>query len=115
METKENFLLEKSKEFAISVIKLCESINGCYALTNQLIRSGTSVGANIREAQYAHSNADFITKLEIALKECNETEYWLELLFETNKINEEIFNNLKNKAGTIRRVLIKACVTTKQK
>ena len=115
METKDNFLLTKSKEFAINIINLCESINSCYAITNQLIRSGTSIGANIREAQYAHSNADFITKLEIALKECNESEYWLELLFETNKIDEKTFNKFKNMAGSIRRVLIKSCVTTKQK
>lgn len=115
METKDNFLLEKSKEFAIDIINLCESISSCYAITNQLMRSGTSIGANIREAQYAHSKPDFITKLEIALKECNETEYWIELLYETNKISKEIFDKFKTDAGTLRRVLIKSCVTTKQK
>ena len=84
-------------------------------MSKQLLRCGTSIGANIREAQYAHSNPDFITKLEIALKECNETDYWLELLYETKKINEDTFKKFINNAGTIRRVLIKACVTTKQK
>lgn len=76
-------LLDKSKAFALSVIKVCNEIKNSKresVLTNQLIRSGTSVGANIREAFYAHGKADFIAKLQIALKECSESEYWLELL-----------------------------------
>lgn len=79
-------LIVKSKTFAIEVIKVCNIIKKNKResiLTNQLIRSGTSVGANIREAFYGHSRADFIAKLQIALKECSESEYWLELLIES--------------------------------
>ncbi len=79
-------LLEKSKFFALAIIKVCNIIKRTKkesVLTNQLIRSGTSIGANIREAFYAHSKADFIAKLQIALKECSESEYWLELLIES--------------------------------
>jgi four helix bundle protein len=78
-------LLDKSKELALEVIRLCNGVKTNKkesVLTNQLVRSGTSVGANIREAFYAHSKADFITRLHIALKECAESEYWLELLLE---------------------------------
>ena len=82
---KESPLMIKSKEFALDVIKVCKEIRlaKCEsALINQFLRSGTSIGANIREAFYAHGKADFIAKLQIALKECSETEYWIELLFE---------------------------------
>ena len=79
-------LQEKSKVFALQIIKVCNEIRQNKresVLTNQLIRSGTSIGANIREAAYAHGKADFIAKLQIALKECSESEYWLELLIES--------------------------------
>ena len=79
-------LLEKSKAFALAVIKVCNDVKSSKresVLTNQLIRSGTSIGANIREAFYAHGRADFIAKLQIPLKECSESEYWLELLIES--------------------------------
>lgn len=79
-------LLEKSKAFALEIIKVCNFIKSNKresVLTKQLIRSGTSIGANIREAFYAHGKADFIAKLQIALKECSESEYWLELLIES--------------------------------
>ena len=79
-------LLSKSKEFALEIIKECNQIKSQKresVLTNQMIRSGTSIGANIREAFYGHGRADFIAKLQIALKECSETEYWLELLLES--------------------------------
>ena len=79
-------LMDKSKAFALQIIKVCNTIKSSKketVLTNQLIRSGTSVGANIREAFYAHGKADFIAKLQIALKECSESEYWLELLIES--------------------------------
>ena len=79
-------LLSKSKSFALEIIKVCNEIKRSKresVLTNQLIRSGTSVGANIREAFYGHSRSDFIAKLQIALKECSESEYWLELLIES--------------------------------
>ena len=80
-----SILLDKSKAFALEVIRLCNDIKTNKKesiLTNQLVRSGTSVGANIREAFYAHGKADFIARLHIALKECAESEYWLELLIE---------------------------------
>ena len=79
-------LQEKSKAFALEIIKVCNTVKHTRresVLTNQLLRSGTSVGANIREAFYAHGKADFIAKLQIALKECSESEYWLELLIES--------------------------------
>ena len=79
-------LQEKSKAFALQIIKVCNEVKREKresVLTNQLVRSGTSVGANIREAFYAHGRADFIAKLQIALKECSESEYWLELLNES--------------------------------
>ena len=85
----ENKLADISTEFAIQILKLTDSIKGHYSLSNQLERSGTSIGANIREAKYAHSRPDFIAKLQIALKEANETGYWLELLYKTNYITEE--------------------------
>ena len=79
-------LQDKSKAFALEIIKVCNEIKLSKresVLTNQLIRLGTSVGANIREAIYDHGKADFIAKLQIALKECSESEYWLELLEES--------------------------------
>ncbi len=79
-------LVDKSKIFALQIIQVCSTIKAEKresVLTNQLLRSGTSIGANIREAFYGHSKADFIAKLQIALKECSETEYWLELLLES--------------------------------
>lgn len=82
----ESPLITKSKEFALKIIRVCNEIKNTKresVLTNQLVRSGTSVGANIREAFYAHGKADFIAKLQIALKECSESEYWLELLLES--------------------------------
>ena len=77
----ENKLADMSTEFAVRILKLTGTIKGHYSLSNQMERSGTSIGANIREAKYAHSRPDFIAKLQIALKECYETEYWLELLY----------------------------------
>ena len=111
----ENKLADMSTEFAIKILKLTDEIKGHYSLSNQLERSGTSIGANIREAKYAHSKADFITKLQISLKECYETEYWLELLFETNCMNEENYKTLQNDCGAIRRMLISSLKTIKSK
>ena len=88
----DSVLRDKAKEFAKTVVFLCRDMKGnCKesVLVNQLLRSATSIGANLHEAQYAQGTKDFISKLEIAQKECYETEYWLELLFETNCMNEE--------------------------
>ena len=84
-------------------------------MTEQLARAGTSIGANIHEAQYAQSKNDFISKLEISQKECYETEYWLELLFETDCIDEEIYKRMRNECGAIRRMLISSLKTIKAK
>ena len=92
----ESILREKAKEFAKNIVFLTREIksnNREGVLTNQLLRSGTSIGANIHEAQYAQGTADFISKLEIALKECFESEYWLELLFETGYLEETQYKN----------------------
>ncbi|MBR3768584.1 MAG: four helix bundle protein [Clostridia bacterium] len=112
MEQK-NMLREETINFAIEVSDLCDNIKGCSEYVNQLLRCSSSVGANLHEAKYAQSKADFINKLEIALKECFETEYWLELLFRKNKIDEKIYINLINKCGTIRRNLIASVTTAK--
>ena len=90
-------LIVKSKQFALDIIKVCNKIKSEKresVLTNQLMRSGTSIGANIREAFYAHGKADFIAKLQISLKECSESEYWLELLIESGYYeNKTILEN----------------------
>ena len=109
----ENLVLDLSMDFAVSVVKLCEGLKGKCALTNQLLRSGTSIGANIHEANYASSRADFISKMQIALKECYETEYWLELFVKTAIISEEVYKKLKNDCGKIRKLLISSINTAK--
>ena len=110
----ESKLRELSTDFAVQVIKLCESIKGHYSLVNQLERSATSIGANIRESNYAHSKADFISKLQIALKECYETEYWLELFVKSEILSKETVTGLYNQCGTIRRILIVSISTAKE-
>ena len=109
----DNILIDLSMNFAVEIVKLCESMKGKSVLTNQLLRSGTSIGANIHEANYASSKADFISKLQIALKECYETEYWLKLFIKTNIINENIYSNLSVNSGKIRRILISSINTAK--
>ena len=103
-----------STDFAVKVIKLCDSVKGHYSLVNQLERSSTSIGANIHEANYAHSKADFIAKFQIALKECYETEYWIELFVKSELLNCEIAKELYNQCGTIRRMLISSINTAKE-
>ncbi len=107
-------LRDLSTDFAIKVIKICDSVKGHYSLVNQLERSSTSIGANIHEANYAHSKADFIAKFQIALKECYETEYWLELFVKSELIDSEIAKNLHSQCGTIRRKLIASINTVKE-
>ena len=109
----ESKLRDLSVDFAVKVIKLCNDVKGHHSLTNQLERSSTSIGANIHEANYAHSKVDFIAKLQISLKECYETEYWLELLFETGCIEEKVYKHLQNNCGSIRRMLISSLKTIK--
>lgn len=114
----DSILRNRAKEFAKNIIFLVRKIkatNKESVLTNQLLRSSTSIGANIHEAQYAQSTTDFISKLEIALKECFESEYWLELLFETGYIKEAQYKKLNNDCGAIRKMLISSCKTLKAK
>ena len=114
----ESVLRDKAKAFAKSIVLLCRQIKTVHkesVLTNQLLRSGTSIGANLHEAQYAQGTKDFISKLEIALKECFEAEYWLELLYETGYIPNEQYKPLQNDCGSIRRMLIASINTTKSK
>lgn len=109
-------LLAKSKVFAKEIILAMRDIRNRereYVMTDQLLRSGTSIGANIYESSYAQGRLDFISKLEIALKECYESEYWLDLLFETNYLEEQNYKILKNDCGAIRKMLISSCTTAK--
>ena len=113
----DSVLRHKSKEFAKQIVFLCRDTKARAkesVMTNQLLRSGTSIGANIHEAQYAQGKKDFISKLEIAQKECFETEYWLELLFETGYIEESEYRPLQNQCGAIRRMLISSLNTAKE-
>ncbi|MDE5562410.1 MAG: four helix bundle protein [Clostridiales bacterium] len=110
---KENKLVDLSIEFSLNIINSLKNIKGHSSLVNQLERSATSIGANIHEANYAQSKPDFISKLQIALKECYESEYWLILFEKTNLISETSIKNLKNMCGTIRRLLISSITTAK--
>ena len=113
-----SILRDKAKNFAKNIVFLCRNMKAEHketVLINQLLRSGTSIGANIHEAQYAQGTKDFISKLEIAQKECYETEYWLELLFKTNCMNEDDYKTLQNDCGAIRRMLISSLKTIKSK
>ena len=109
----ENLVLDLSMQFAIDIVNLCEGLKGKSVLTNQLLRSGTSIGANIHEANYASSKADFIAKMQIALKECHETEYWLKLFVKTNIISESVYAKMSNDSGKKRRILITSINTAK--
>lgn len=110
----ESTIKELSIALTVELTELCEKIHAKAIYTNQLLRSCSSIGANAHEAKYAHSRADFISKLEIALKECYETEYWLEVLYRVHSLSEEQYKNVSDKCGTIRRKLI-ASVTTAKK
>ena len=106
---------ELAVELTVETTAVCDRVKGRAVFTNQLLRSCSSIGANSHEAKYAQSRADFIHKLEIALKECFETEYWLEILFKVNAIDNTTYDNLNNKCGTIRRKLIASVTTAKKK
>lgn len=113
---KENLLIQLSKQFAVDVVNLCTEIKEhrkSNVLLNQLLRSGTSIGANIHEANYASSKADFINKFQIALKECYETDYWLDLFKDTNLITVEEYNDLFSQCSKIRRLLSASITTAK--
>ena len=111
---RENKLASLSMDFSVKIIAFCENIKGHYSIMNQLERSATSIGANIHEANYAHSRADFIAKLQISLKECYETEYWLQLLVESKLAQRDSVIPLYNQCGTIRRILVASINTAKK-
>ena len=113
----ESIMLDKAKDFAVEIINMCKSIKETKkesVLTNQLMRSGTSIGANIHESKYAHGTADFISKMQISLKECYESEYWLELLNRTGYIDDEKYKKILNDCGQIRKMLISSINTVKE-
>ena len=114
---RENVIKNKSFAFALRTVKmyqfLCEQKKE-FVISKQLLRSGTSVGALVREAEQAESSADFIHKMAIALKEANETEYWIELLFQSNYIDETSFNSIKSDLIEILKLLVSIIKTTKQ-
>ena len=110
----ENKLADLSTDFAVAILKLTDGMKGHYSLVNQLESSATSIGANIREAKYAHSKADFAAKLQIALKECYETEYWLELMQRAELLSEEMVKRYLHDCGSIRRMLIASINTAKE-
>ena len=114
---KENKLADLSMNFSIQIINLVKELKTKHesVISNQIGRSGTSIGANIYEANYAQGRKDFVSKLEIALKEASETGYWLELLYRTNYIDEPTYKSLNDQCISIRVMLVAACRTAKQK
>jgi four helix bundle protein len=114
---KKNIIKEKSFIFAIEIVGLYKVLaeRKEFVLSKQLLRSGTSIGANVREAEHAQSKADFIHKLSISLKEANETEYWLDLLFETKYLTKEEFQSIKYKIVELLKLLTSIINTSKNK
>ena len=110
---KENKLVDLSIEFSLKIISALDAVKGHSSLVDQLERSATSIGANIHEANYAQSKPDFIAKLQIALKECYESEYWLEIFDRAHIMDDGSLKELKNLCGTIRRLLIASVKTAK--
>ena len=110
-----NYLLVYSEQLATDVELLCQNIKAPSNTIFQIRKSSSSVYANIREANYGQSRADMLSKFEIALKECSETEGWLKLLFNTNVIDENTYKKQRNFCGRIRRILISSCKTLKEK
>ena len=114
---KDSPLRTRAKNLALHIISVCDQVDtkkGRGVLVNQIVRSSTSIGANIHEANYAVSKADFINKLHIALKECNETEHWIDMLGGSNAITEEIAAELLQECGILRRMLVKSINTAKE-
>ena len=111
---RENKLADLSLDLSVKMMKLCNGIKGHYSAVNQMERATTSVGANIREANYAHGKADFIAKLQIALKESYEAEYWMELFARAEIVPAEQMRPLYQQCGTIRRLLVTSINTAKK-
>ena len=110
-------LVIQSEEFSVIIVLLSDKLNAQrnYDISSQILKSGTSIGANIAEAVYAESTADFAHKFKIALKETNETENWLKLLYRAGKIDEITFNPIMDRCLSLKRMLISAVNTTKAK
>ena len=115
IELENDKLREQSMDFAVQIINLVKQLKAQKEniISNQIGRSGTSIGANIREAKYAHGTADFVSKLQIALKEANETGYWLELLYKTNYISDGQYKSLESKCKSLRAMLVSSLNTAK--
>ena len=113
---KETKLADLSMDFSVQIVGLVKELKAKHetVISNQIGRSGTSIGANIYEANYAQGRKDFISKLEIALKEASETGYWLELLYRTGYIDQETYKALSDRCTAIRVMLIASCRTAKQ-
>lgn len=117
MKEADGVLKRKSYDFAIRVVKLTQYLQDNYkdyVLSRQVLRSGTSIGALVREAEFAQSKLDFINKLSIALKEANETSYWLSLLYETNYIDEKLFDSLQSDCKELIAILVSIVKTSKK-
>jgi four helix bundle protein len=115
---KDNIIKNKSFDFAIRIVKLYKYITETkkeFVLSKQLLRSGTAIGAMVRESEHAESKADFIHKLSIALKEANETEYWISLLKETEYLNLEMFHSIQKDAEEIIKLLVSIIKSSKSK
>ena len=115
---KENIIKNKSFDFALRIVKLYQHLTESkreFVLSKQLLRSGTSIGALVRESEHAESKADFIHKLSISLKEANESDYWLELLFQSNYIDEREYNSIKIDLEEILKLLVSIIKTSKGK
>ena len=114
---KESVMRTKAKAFALHVLAVCDTIDtkkNRGALVNQIVRSATSIGANIHEATYGASRADFINKLQIALKECFETEYWIEMLNGSGTISDETAKELLQECGELHAMLVSSITTAKR-
>ena len=109
-----NYLLIYSEQLATDIELLCQSIKAPSNTSFQIRKSSSSVYANIREANYGQSRADMLSKFEIALKECSETEGWLQLLSNTNAIDDDTYKKYRNLCGRIRQILISSCKTLKE-
>ncbi|MBE6748010.1 MAG: four helix bundle protein [Ruminococcaceae bacterium] len=114
----ENVSLDKSFDYAVRIVNLCKYLNNDkkeYIMSKQLLRCGTSIGANISEAQRGQSLADFTTKMCIALKEANESEYWLRLLYKTDYLEEKQFESIHKDAEELINILTSICKTSQEK
>ena len=115
---KENVIMEKSMAFSVRIVNLCKYLSKEkieYVMSKQICKSGTSIGANIAEAQRAQSTADFVSKMKIALKEANETQYWLQLLHHTNYLSDKAFESIHEDLTQILKILTAICKHYPQK